>query len=93
MKKYKIIENGIEYDIQEYSNGDKHGDKHWFLNGYICRAEHSNGCKAWYKNNKLHREDGPAVIFKSGTKEYWLNGKWYPDISSDEELLLASIIT
>ncbi len=25
--------------------------------------------------SKLHKEDGPAVIAKSGTKEWWVNGK------------------
>jgi len=29
----------------------------------------------WYLNGKLHREDGPAVEYTSGTKEWYLNGK------------------
>ena len=35
----------------------------------------SNGESWWYKNNLLHREDGPAVEYKDGRKEWWINGK------------------
>jgi len=35
-----------------------------------------DGCyKAWYKNNKLHRENGPAVEHFNGDKAWYLNGK------------------
>ena len=27
-----------------------------------------NGTKSWYQNNKLHREDGPAVEYPNGNK-------------------------
>lgn len=30
----------------------------------------SAGTERWYKDDILHREDGPAVIYKDGT-EYW----------------------
>ena len=29
----------------------------------------------WYLKDQTHREDGPAVIWPDGRKEYWLNGK------------------
>ena len=29
----------------------------------------------WYKNGKHHRDDGPAVIYNSGTKYWYKNGK------------------
>lgn len=29
----------------------------------------------YYKNGKLHREDGPAVIYNNGRKEWWVNGR------------------
>ena len=32
--------------------------------------EHLDGSKCWYKNNKLHREDGPAIWQTNGDK-YW----------------------
>lgn len=33
-------------------------------------------CKRYFENGILHREDGPAVIYKDNKKpsEYWLNG-------------------
>jgi len=29
----------------------------------------------YYKNNKLHREDGPAIIWKDNEKSWWINGE------------------
>jgi hypothetical protein len=29
----------------------------------------------WYKDGKLHREDGPAIEWSFGTKEWWVAGK------------------
>jgi hypothetical protein len=35
-----------------------------------------NGTKRWYNDNRLrHREDGPAVQYKSGTNFWYINGK------------------
>ena len=31
--------------------------------------------KWWYLNDKLHREDGPAVEWADGSKWWYLNGK------------------
>lgn len=33
------------------------------------------GNKYWYKDGRLHRERGPAVIHADGSIEYWLDGK------------------
>ena len=35
------------------------------------------GVKRWYYNTKLHREDGPAVIYPDGYKEWLVNGKFH----------------
>jgi hypothetical protein len=32
------------------------------------------GTESWYKDDKIHREEGPARIFNSGEKEWWMNG-------------------
>ena len=32
------------------------------------------GDKEWYLNGNLHREDGPAVEYISGTKYWYING-------------------
>ena len=34
-----------------------------------------SGTKKWYLNDKLHREDGPAVEWVEGDKFWYLNGK------------------
>lgn len=33
----------------------------------------ADGTKLWYKHNKRHRLDGPAVEYPSGEKEWWIN--------------------
>jgi hypothetical protein len=64
MKIIKLPNGGV---LEEYSNGDKY----YFLNDKL------RGDK-WNLKNKLHREDGPAVEFASGYKEWYLNGKLIP---------------
>jgi hypothetical protein len=34
-----------------------------------------DGSRYWYLNGQLHREDGPAVEYVSGTLHWYLNGK------------------
>ena len=34
-----------------------------------------DGDKYWYRNNKRHREDGPAIEYADGRKHWYLNGK------------------
>jgi len=34
-----------------------------------------NGDRFWFLNGELHREDGPAVEYVSGTKHWYLNGE------------------
>lgn len=34
----------------------------------------SKGNKSWWKDDVLHREDGPAVEWVNGYKSWWLNG-------------------
>ena len=41
----------------------------------------------WYLNGKLHREDGPAIIFNNGTQEWWLNGKLHREDGPAVEFL------
>ena len=35
----------------------------------------ADGNKFWYLNDKLHREDGPAIEYSAGTKFWYLDGK------------------
>ena len=39
--------------------------------GLICHSDK----KFWVTNGKLHRTDGPAIEYVSGTREWWVNGK------------------
>jgi len=41
--------------------------------GYTGHFKFTNGTQAWYKNSKLHREDGPAVIYPDGTQWWYKN--------------------
>jgi hypothetical protein len=34
-----------------------------------------DGTTYWYKNDKRHREDGPAIEDADGSKEWYKNGK------------------
>ena len=42
---------------------------------YKVEVHNNNGSKYWYINDKLHREDGPAIEFVRGHKEWFINGK------------------
>jgi len=42
---------------------------------YTGIIEYVFGTTCYYLNGKLHREDGPAVIYPNGIIEYFLNGK------------------
>ena len=33
-----------------------------------------DGTRKWLKDGKLHREDGPAIIYPNGTEVWYLNG-------------------
>ena len=46
------------------------------MNKPECKIN-KDGTKEWYLNNKLHREDGPALEYPTGTKRWYLNGKYH----------------
>ena len=42
----------------------------------IISIEFPDRSMRWYNNDGyLHREDGPAIEFYNGDKEWWINGK------------------
>lgn len=49
---------------------------------------HSNDIfsKAWFKNNKCHRENGPAITYLYYREEYWLNDKQYSKKEYEDRL-------
>ena len=42
----------------------------------ICKTD-ANGDTCWYLNSKLHRENGPAIEHKDGSKEWFVNGVFH----------------
>ncbi len=46
-------------------------------NGIVTYPENTT----YFKNNKIHREDGPAFEFGNGYKEWWIDGE---KITEDE---------
>jgi len=50
-------------------------DRVWYiLKGYEIRE--TNFCRVWFLNGKRHREDGPAIEYRDGTKEWYLNNRY-----------------
>jgi hypothetical protein len=73
-KEYK----NYKYWVIQYINEDNLSHR---LDGPAW--EFSNGYKEWYKNGKLHREDGPAVELPD-IKYYFYNGEFI-DVKTDKE--------
>ena len=44
-----------------------------------------SGNKAWYLNDELHREDGPAIEYANGVKYWYLNGKHLTEAEHAEQ--------
>ena len=49
-----------------------------------------DGTKKYYKNNLLHRIDGPAIEYRDEDKEWWINGIWYGsvELSIKDQIIL-----
>jgi hypothetical protein len=78
MKKHKVIESNIEYEIEEYANGDKY----WYYKGQHHRiggpaCEYTNGDKVWYYKGQLHRMNGPAIEYADGNKSWYYKGQYH----------------
>ena len=47
-----------------------------------------NQNQRWYNsNNKLHREDGPAIIYSNGYRGWYINGKKYSENHSFQKVI------
>lgn len=40
-------------------------------------SENISGTQCWYKNDKIHRDTGPAVIYADGSKFWYKDGKFH----------------
>jgi len=47
--------------------------------------------KSWFKNGKRHREDGPAIEWKLGSKEWYIDGVKY-EIYDLEHMLRYAVL-
>lgn len=76
---YKEVKDGKQTG-QGYEKIVNGKDNIWYrLNGQPHCADAPavsliSGYEAWYINGKLHREDGPAIIWPDGRRECWLDG-------------------
>lgn len=66
------------------------GDRKTLTRNGQCITESGN--EFWFKLNKFHRVDGPAIIMKDGFKQYWLNGQpykkeaWWENLSDEDKI-------
>lgn len=70
--------------VLEFQNNE--GTRYFMRNGKVHRdldkpaVVHMNGHMEWLNDGKLHRENGPAVIFANGKQLYFTNGKeWHAE--------------
>lgn len=78
------------------------GHEAWYIHGIKHRIGNyaeirPNGNKFWFKYGILHNSNGPAVInYNINTVfpkyEYWLNGKQFLNIKTNEEWMIKQII-
>jgi len=72
-KKEKTGKRDYHYSMNHSTFGD---DLYMCdIDSYSVEYISDDGDKEWYLNDKLHREDGPAIECASGTKSWYLNGK------------------
>ena len=73
----------------KYSNGSEV----WWLNDMPHREDRSAiinvpmGVRYWAKYGKYHREDGPAIEYENGRKEWWFEGQKIATQAEFEQLL------
>lgn len=53
----------------------KDGGDACFRDGKLHRIIWPDGTRAWYCNNRRHRDRGPATIFPNGTRVWYRHGK------------------
>ena len=60
---------------------------------YTGIIEWGDGDKIWYQNRKIHNEDGPAYIARTGYNSWYLDGKhiWssYENLDFTNKIILS----
>jgi hypothetical protein len=60
--------------------------KIWLLDDSRTLEIDSEGTKKWFKNNKYHRENGPAIEYINGDKKWFFNGRHHREDGPAVEL-------
>lgn len=47
---------------------------------------YASGATYWLLNGQRHREDGPAIVYSNGDKEYYLNDQLLTDEEFNERM-------
>lgn len=63
------------------------------LDNYTGHVKFINGTQYWFKNGRLHREDGLALIWSDGTEFWCLDNQYYSKNNYYRELYKRGIIT
>lgn len=59
----------LDYELRFVAIGAEHTN--------MLKIEYACGTKMWYRDGKLHRDGGPAVLHSNGDCEWWNNGQLY----------------
>jgi hypothetical protein len=80
----KLLEDDYNINADEpiLNVGTKY--KTWRVGNKLHVIDIQDGYEAWYQNDLLHREDGPAQVYASGMQLWALHGK-YLSVNSQEE--------
>ncbi len=66
--KQRLTITKLSYKTEYYIEGKRHRE------GDLPAEEYDSGHKEWYRHGKLHRENGPAIIWTTGSKAWYYNG-------------------
>lgn len=80
-----------------FSYKEKYGWDEELPQEFLILHDSKSKWSLWYKGwlNHVgvhHRVNGPARIWGGGAKEYHLNGKYFPDVKSDNDWIIKQII-
>jgi hypothetical protein len=64
-----------EYNVRVYETKTEWRNKEGKLHREcdLPAVEFNDGHKTWYKEGKLHRENGPAIVYNNGDKSWYKN--------------------
>jgi len=84
-------------DIRYYDNKGnslwraKKNRSYFPLPEYKVKTVEKHGSKVWFKGDYLHRENGPAIEYKNGDVEYFLNGWKYDESDYIKEMRIQKL--